>query len=151
MSDTKQTFVGGCHCGNIRYSLAMSIPKDKPPVGHRCNCTVCNKTSFTSHRPESESDFTLIKPSSPDETGHYVYRQKTAKKHFCRDCGVHVWGKGKYTWEGTEYPYFSVNLATLDQPQEGLDLSEWKMEYYDGLHDNWMGGAKDAPWTGGLI
>jgi hypothetical protein len=44
-----------------------------------------------------------------------------------------------------------VNIVTLDQPQEGLELSEWKIRYCDGLHDNQMAGLRDGPWSGGVL
>jgi hypothetical protein len=53
--------------------------------------------------------------------------------------------------EGEIVDFFSINLGTLDQPQEGLDLSLFKMEYYDGRNNNWMGGRREAPWSGGLV
>lgn len=58
---------------------------------------------------------------------------------------------GKYEYEGTVVDFFGINILTLDQPQEGLDLSQWKIMYYDGRNDNWKGGMKDVPWPGGCI
>lgn len=49
-----------------------------------------------------------------------------------------------------KHEFFAVNLATIDQPQEGIDLSKTKINYCDGLNDNWWAGLKDEPWAGGL-
>ena len=48
-------------------------------------------------------------------------------------------------------PVHAVNLGTVDAPIEGLDLRKTEMRYYDMLHDNVAGGAKEGPWEDGLI
>ena len=53
--------------------------------------------------------------------------------------------------EGEKVHFFAINVGTLDQPQEGLDMSVFRMEYWDGRNDNWMGGPRDVPWVGGLV
>jgi hypothetical protein len=42
-------------------------------------------------------------------------------------------------------------LSAIDQPQDGIDLKEFKIGYSDGLKDNFMAGQKDEPWTGGMV
>ena len=57
-------------------------------------------------------------------------------------------------WEGADgsrHDLFVVNLNTVDQPQEGVDLSLTKIGYVDMLHDNFTGGVKDTPWPNGLV
>ena len=53
--------------------------------------------------------------------------------------------------EGAVVEFFGVNVVTLDQPQEGLDLSIFKIEYLDGRNDNFMAGKRDTPWPGGIV
>ena len=47
--------------------------------------------------------------------------------------------------------FFALNLVTLDQPQEGLDLSVFRIQYWDGRRDLWMNGCKQVPWPGGIV
>ena len=47
--------------------------------------------------------------------------------------------------------FFALNLVTLDQPQEGLDLSVFRIQYWDGRRDNWKSGCKEEPWPGGIV
>jgi hypothetical protein len=78
-------------------------------------------------------------------------RSKTIKRYFCKECGVHVYMDGYHENEkGERSSFFLVNLRTIDQPQEGIDLSEVKIKYLDMLHDNFQAGKKDTPWSGGL-
>src|SRR5437016_251512 len=148
-SPSKQTFTGSCHCGFVRYEAALSPPSSPGPhVANRCNCTVCLKTGFTGVGV-SPDDFTLRSPASLDQLSDYQFNSKDVHKYFCKTCGVHVCWTGKYEFEGTVVNFFRINILTLDQPQEGLDLSQWKITYADGRNNNWKAGTRDAPWPGG--
>lgn len=43
-----------------------------------------------------------------------------------------------------------MSVNTIDQPQAGLDLKDVKVQYFDGLHDNFEAGSKQEPWANGL-
>ncbi|KIX07135.1 uncharacterized protein Z518_05112 [Rhinocladiella mackenziei CBS 650.93] len=146
---TKTPFTGSCHCGFIKYRAHLSL--GDPPTATRCNCTVCLKQGFTGTRLASPSDFELLSPSSLSEVKDYQIRSKDVHKHFCGNCGIHVLGRGKYEYQGVTHEFCSLNILTLDQPQDGLDLSKFKIQYWDGRNDNWQGGTKDVPWPGGCV
>lgn len=61
-----------------------------------------------------------------------------------------MWAEGEYPHQGQTIQFFNINLASLDQPQEGVNLSKVTLGYCDGLNDNQAAGLKDAPWAGGL-
>ena len=112
----------------------------------------CQKFGNTNMRPENaESDFKLLSPSSKSEMGDYNPGTPTIHRYFCQTCGVHVLSEGSYEWEGQSYDHFTVNAATIDQPQDGIDLRDVTLQYFDGLHDNWNGGLQDKPWSGGMV
>lgn len=98
----------------------------------------------------SPDDFLLLSPLLPsEELGDYTCFEANIHWYFCRKCAVRcfafagesevsereidgvktkVWSAKKEGWieglsEGTGY--LSVNAATLDADQEGLDLREW--------------------------
>lgn len=64
---------------------------------------------------------------------------------------MHVCRGGSYEIEGKTYSFFGVNLTTIDQPQDGLDLNEFSFKYVDGLSDNFAAGSRDKPWAGGVL
>jgi hypothetical protein len=144
----KKPFHGSCHCGAIRYTIRVSLPT--PPVATRCNCTICLKTQFTSLQV-APADFTLESPASEDQVPDYQWRSKDAHRFYCDKCGVHVFSRAKYVFEGHEVDAFGINIASLDQPQEGLDLSEFRIKYWDGRSDNWAAGQKERPYSGGCL
>jgi hypothetical protein len=147
-AQTTKSFTGSCHCGFIKYKVALLFTDT--PTASRCNCTICLKQGFTSLRVSSK-DFTLLSPQSVSEIKDYQITSKDVHKYFCDKCGIHVYSEGKYESEGAVHEFFTINILTLDQPQEGLDLNEFKIQYWDGRNDNWYGGMKDVPWPGGCV
>jgi hypothetical protein len=148
LADEKKTYHGSCHCRAIIYSILYSIPSR--PVATRCNCTICLKIGFTA-LPLDEKDFTLETPLLASELADYQWRTKESHRYFCSRCGVHVYGKAEYEENGKLVKHFGINLVTLDQPQEGLDLSIFKIRYYSGRNDAFYLGLKDTPYPGGCV
>lgn len=72
-------------------------------------------------------------------------------RHFCKICGTQVWFEGSFEVGGRMNNIFAVNLHSVDQPQDHVELSDVKMQYYDGLNNNFAAGLKDGPWKGGLL
>lgn len=159
----KKTFHGSCHCGFIKYTVALALPD--PPTATRCNCTVCLKQGFTSIRLPP-ADFHLLSPSSLSEVQDYQINpnrtDREVRKYFCGECGIHVCADGYFeaaadSEDGTgekkktRYDFFQINALTLEQPQEGLELREFKIQYTDGRNDNWYAGLKDVPWPGQCV
>lgn len=75
-------------------------------------------------------------------------QRATLHRYFCKPCGSHIFREGGIEQDGEWLGYFALNLCTIDQPQEGIDLSMFRMEYVDGLHDNHAAGSRDRPWEG---
>ncbi|KAJ9627548.1 uncharacterized protein PV06_05888 [Exophiala oligosperma] len=161
MSTPKQTFTGSCHCGFIKYTIALPATTDKSDgdddknnddlVVSRCNCTICFKQGFTSLRFD-EKDFRLVSPKSEAELKDYrLPSGRDVHKYFCGTCGIHVFSRGRIEAGGQVHEFSTLNALTLDQPQEGLDLGKFKIQYWDGRNDNWAGGLKDSPWPGQIV
>lgn len=135
----------------IKYTANVEV-KDGHLKANRCNCTFCTKFTTSNHSiPNPAEDFTLLSPKSRDELGDYAPRMKTLHRYFCKTCGAHVWIEGFFEVGGHKHEAFMLNVSSIDQPQEGLDLSQVKLMYFDMLHDNINGGLKETPWPNGLI
>ena len=46
--------------------------------------------------------------------------------------------------------FFSINILTLDENIE-VELTRFKMAYWDGKSDNWQAGARYQPYPGGAL
>jgi hypothetical protein len=147
---SKKTFTGSCHCGFIKYEASIPMSESDPLVANRCNCTICLKQGFTGIKLDP-ADFHLLSPDSMAQVKDYQTKGKDIHKYFCGTCGVHIYQKGQYEYDGQVHEFFTLNAPTLDQPQEGLDLSQLKIQYWDGRNDNFRAGARDGPWPGGCV
>lgn len=76
---------GGCHCGNIRFSLEWPRSESEIPV-RKCGCTFCVKHggAWTSHREAQLAaaidDHSLV--------SKYIFGTETADFYVCSVCGV---------------------------------------------------------------
>jgi hypothetical protein len=88
------TFTGSCHCSSVKYTLTVPPASDHTKSATRCNCTFCQKATFTALNISPEA-FTLLEPKDRAELGDYSggSRERGMEVHrwFCRECGVHLW------------------------------------------------------------
>ncbi|MGZ3423915.1 MAG: GFA family protein [Polyangiales bacterium] len=131
MSNTKHA--GGCHCGAVRFEATLDLEAGVS----RCNCTVCTKRSSTG---------TIVKPEAfrltagEKDLSFYEWGSKIGRFHFCKNCGINVFGRGHLAELGGDY--VSVNVNCLDD----VDPNALKTVHWDGRHDNWQAGPRDKPW-----
>ncbi len=129
---TKKVHAGGCHCGAVRYEAEVD-----PSQGTRCNCSVCTKIAGTSARVVPAS---LRVVAGEEHLATYAWGQKVGTRYFCKQCGVHVFGRGNLAELGGEFA--TVRLETLDD----LDPNDVHVLHWDGRNDNWHAGARERPW-----
>ncbi|KAG8627795.1 hypothetical protein KVT40_003668 [Elsinoe batatas] len=157
----KKTFTGSCMCKKMTYTVDLALPEQ--PVAQRCNCTYCTKSGQDVYKVPGE-DFHLKTPCSTAEAiaddnthgkrmGRFTIQASSPNLHryFCDQCGNLVFTAGWFEYEGHRIDYFGFNSKTLDQPQEGLDLSKFKFDYFDGLNGNYFAKKTDGPHPGGTI
>jgi hypothetical protein len=124
---------GGCHCGAVRYEARLDLGAG----ASRCNCTICLKLGATSVNMKPDA-FRLL--SGAERLGEYRVGDSNAARHFCKHCGVYLYGQGDIPEVGGAF--VSVNVNTLDD----VELGELKIGHWDGRHDNWAAGLRDTPW-----
>ena len=110
-------YVGGCHCGSIRFTVDMDIEEVLS-----CNCSICSRRghllAFT-----SEDNFHLQK--GKDFLTDYQFREKNIHHLFCKVCGIASFGKGSMP-DGTRM--VSINVRCLD----GVDFEKFPVKNFDG-------------------
>jgi hypothetical protein len=135
MTDTQPTtraLRGSCHCGAVCYEVDADVSRG----GSRCNCSICTKLGAFGAIVKPEA-FKLLS----DEAALGQYRWGVVStRYFCKHCGTHCYGRGTLPELGGAFVSFSLN--TVDE----LELSELKVVYWDGRHDNWRAGPSDKPW-----
>ncbi|KPI42300.1 uncharacterized protein AB675_9543 [Cyphellophora attinorum] len=147
---TDHTLYGPCHCGFVKYTVAFPSSTLQTRTARRCNCTVDLKQG-TTYYGLPHSDFSLLSPPSLNDLADYKPKPNGGvHKYFCPTCGVQIAAAGTFAFQGQVREFFQINVGSLDQPQNGLDLGTWKVAYVDGRNDGWEDGARGTPFPGSL-
>lgn len=123
---------GSCHCGAVRFEVDVDAS-----AASQCNCSVCTKIGALA---------TLVKPDAlrllagEEALSVYEWGARISKRYFCKHCGVHCFGRGHLAEVGGDYA--SVNFRCFDD----LEIGDVKITHWDGRHDNWQAGRREAPW-----
>jgi len=123
----KKTYVGGCHCGKVRYETDIDLSAGT----HKCNCSICSKVRnwLAFVKPEA---FRLL--AGEGELADYRFGAKNIHHLFCRNCGVHSFGWADMPEFGGKS--YAVNVNCLDNADVD-DLVNAPVTYADGRNDNW--------------
>lgn len=117
MNESLIDYLGGCHCGAVRFSVTAS---DSVEVAD-CNCSICIKTGFL-HLITPKSRFTLLQGEPSLQT--YTFNTGVAKHYFCKVCGVKPFYVPRSNPDGID-----VNLRCLDVQPVHVDVVA-----FDGQH-----------------
>jgi len=132
-NSTMRTLRGSCHCGAVRFE----VQADPARGASRCNCSICTKFGALGAIVKPAA-FELL--SGEAALGSYEWGHKVSKRFFCKSCGTYCFGRGHLAAVGGDF--ISFNYNTIDD----LEISELKVVYWDGRHDNWHAGPSDKPW-----
>ena len=112
------TYVGGCHCGRVRFRVTADLARVT-----ECNCSVCTKKGFL-HLIVAPEQFELL--SGGGDLATYQFNTRTARHLFCRHCGVH-----SFYVPRSDPDKIDVNVRCLDS----VDVDALSVERFDGR--NW--------------
>ena len=113
----KQTYSGGCQCGDVRFEVTAEIDEVLA-----CNCSRCGKLgSLLAFVPSQ--DFKL--QAGAEATTEYLFNKHAIHHLFCSTCGIQSFAKGTAP-NGDEM--IAINVRCLD----GVDLSSFKVKTFDG-------------------
>jgi hypothetical protein len=120
MNGPAEVFLGGCHCGAVRFQVQVNQFKVQ-----NCNCSICQKKGFL-HLIVPAQDFQLLQGDTDLST--YIFNTGIAKHLFCQTCGIHAFYRPRSHPDSID-----VNLRCLDAPLEQL-LTQFEVEPFDGRH-----------------
>ncbi|KAJ1338501.1 GFA family protein [Microdochium nivale] len=119
---SSETYTGGCHCGYVKYSLALSPPLYKRRV-NSCNCSVCTRLGYLLLYPE-DKDVTWLNGSF-ERMSRYRFNTKQKDQLFCPKCGTSL-GIDFREWhrESLGKRLFGISARTIDNVQlDKLNIS----------------------------
>jgi hypothetical protein len=111
------TYIGSCHCGNVKFEVTGSIES-----ALACNCSICTrKASLLWFVPKASLH--LLTPE--ESAGTYTFNKHAIKHRFCKTCGLHPYAEAN---DPKGNPMAAVNLRCL----ENVDLANIPVHHYDG-------------------
>jgi hypothetical protein len=106
----KQTYLGGCHCGAVRYEVDMDLSQGTV----KCNCSICSKARAWLAAVDS-ADFRLLR--GEDALTDYQFGGTQIHHLFCRTCGIKSFGRGRGP-DGKEFIAIMVScLENVPDPE----------------------------------
>lgn len=111
-----KTYMGGCHCGKVRYE----VETDLAPV-FVCNCSHCQIKGLLLNFVTADK-FTLL--SGEDALTEYQFNKLKIRHLFCNICGVESFAYGEK--EGVAM--VAINARCLDD----VDLDALEKTKVDG-------------------
>ena len=111
---------GSCHCGNIKYQLATTLPQDA--LSYReCSCSFCSRLSaiYTSD-PEGTLN---IEISEPSQVSSYRFASKLVDFVFCATCGIMPVAQ----IEIDDQRYGVINLRTTNLDLKAVNITKLKI------------------------
>jgi hypothetical protein len=113
----EKTYTGGCHCGAVRYRVAMKLEG-----AVTCNCSICSKTgTMLAFVPAAKFELT----AGADALTDYQFGKKKIHHLFCSRCGIRSFARGAMP---NGDPIAAVNVRCLDD----VDLGALRLHPYDG-------------------
>ena len=124
-----ETIRGQCHCGGVKFTVALQDGLDKPV---RCNCTMCRMKGAVMVFAHVGS---IAISEGEDLLATYQFHTHVAKHHFCSRCGIHLFHQRRF-----DPSLYGVNVAVL----EGVSPYDFaEVPVLDGVnHPRDLGGSE---------
>jgi hypothetical protein len=95
-----KTYVGTCHCGEIRFEIETDFPELTT-----CDCSICRKKNALMVKVH-ESRFRLLVGEAM--LTEYRFHTGTARHFFCKTCGIYTFHRKRITPN-----HYGVNVYCL--------------------------------------
>ena len=112
------TYKGSCHCGAVRYEVAM----EPPTKANACNCSICSRAGWLLAFVPAAG---FMLQAGEDALVDYQFGKQRIHHQFCKVCGVRSFSRGADE-KGSQM--MAINLRCL----EGLDVAKLPVETFDG-------------------
>jgi len=83
----KKVYTGRCHCGDVKFTVAIPPLETGATKVNKCNCSICVKKGYL-HIYPLRTDVKFIRGKGKLAT--YTFAKQNIQHKFCPTCGVQV-------------------------------------------------------------
>lgn len=122
----RRKYLGGCHCGRIRFEAYADLQGERNGI---CNCLSCTMKGFIHHHV-ARADFNLL--TGFDDLKLYKFGSLSAEHYFCKYCGVESFYQSR-----SDLDKWDINVRCLEDAEthEKVDIYRFDYQLSDG--ENW--------------
>lgn len=121
----KNTYVGGCHCGAVRYEVEADLSQGTI----RCNCSICSKARAWLIAVDP-AGFRLLR--GQDALSDYQFGAKSIHHLFCKHCGIKSFARGDMP-DGAKF--VAIVVSCLEGVPDA-ELAAVPVMYINGRYDD---------------
>ena len=129
----KRTYLGGCHCGSVRYSVDLDLSQGTL----KCNCSICSKARAWLIAVDP-ADFRLL--SGADNLSDYQFGTRQLHHQFCKSCGIKSFARGRGP---DSHEFVGVIVSCLENIPDA-ELAALPIVYVDGRNDNFQSAPSET-------
>ena len=125
---SKEIYSVRCHCGKVRGRFRANTDH---VVAWKCNCSDCAMRGNV-HIVVPQADFRLDMPKKTSfecETIEYLWGTKTAKRRFCKTCGILPWYRPRSNPDG-----YGITLGCIEWGDDEEKKPRVEIKTFDGQH-----------------
>mmetsp|Transcript_6292 Transcript_6292/g.7974 ORF Transcript_6292/g.7974 Transcript_6292/m.7974 type:complete len:150 (-) Transcript_6292:133-582(-) len=118
-----------CHCGDVKGKFYLRNIENNNITAIDCNCSDCAMRGNT-HLIIPQNDFSVDLQQGKtldDVTIFYEWGTKTAKRNFCRRCGILPWYRPRSNPNGVAITLRCIDWGDREKPSVEIKL-------FDGIH-----------------
>jgi hypothetical protein len=122
----RRKYLGGCHCGRIRFEAHADLEGERNGI---CNCSSCTMKGFIHHHV-AQTDFNLL--TGFDDLKLYKYGSLSAEHYFCKRCGVESFYRSR-----SDPDKWDINVRCLEDAETHEKVDIYRLAYQLGDGGNW--------------
>ena len=126
----KEEYQVRCHCGQVQARFRCS---KEHVIAWDCSCSDCSmRGNIHIIVPSQDFRISIDKKEYNSATTEYLWGTKTAKRRFCKSCGILPWYRPRSNPDGYGITLKCIDWGDKEKPTveiKQFDGSDWEKSY----------------------
>lgn len=133
-SSEKKVYKARCHCGDIKFTVAISPLETGATKVVQCNCSICTKKGYLLVYPLRED---VVFQCGEDKLADYLFGKKRLPQRFCPNCGTSILVDFKNVQHETPRKTLGISVSGLASHGrfEVWQLTSFQIRTFDDIED----------------